>query len=435
MVRANSVISKFCRQFFFFLVVLGILAACVLSENGYLELNAEASATEDVNTVDELTQIRNRINTFWIKLLDTPYHERTYGVFEGEYYAIERDIERLRMEADSWILNQFSEELLHLWTSNMEYHASHDILSDSYIISQRRIYLSKLNNERIESTIDRPPSVIERERMPAEEEVARQEREMAERERIRAREEAARQEREMPQPEMREREREMIERERMPAEEEVARQEREMAEREMREQEREMMPTETAEVVDPFAAIERALEKLEFGNLAFNAPKSMNLHDTALIQLFLGLDRQIDELKQMIKSEGEKEGASIRVCDRMEARRSGSTFAITAITPEEQAVSRSEVTEWKWEVKPTSVGSQRLHLTLTALISYGETTTRKAIRTFDKLIEVEVTWNQRIGSFLETNWQWLWTVLLIPIVSWLWKRRKGVKAETSRSDN
>jgi hypothetical protein len=119
----------------------------------------------------------------------------------------------------------------------------------------------------------------------------------------------------------------------------------------------------------------------------------------------------------------------------MEARLSGPNFAITAITPEIQAVSRSEITEWKWEVKPSSDGRHYLHLTLSALLRVDGTPTPRAIRTFDKVIEVEVEWHQRVGSFFEKNWQWLWAAILVPVVGWLWKRKKGPKPEVSQSDS
>jgi hypothetical protein len=186
---------------------------------------------------------------------------------------------------------------------------------------------------------------------------------------------------------------------------------------------------------DRLSAIDRLLEGLEIGNIAFNAPQSMNLHDTAIIQLMLGLATPVDELKQMIEAEGDKEGTSIRVSDRMEARLSGPNFAITAITPEIQAVSRSEVTEWKWEVKPSTGGHQYLHLTLSVLLSVEGTSTPRAIRTFDKMIEIEVTWSQRVGSFFNKNWQWLWAAVLLPLVGWLWKKRKRTKPDASSSDN
>jgi hypothetical protein len=186
---------------------------------------------------------------------------------------------------------------------------------------------------------------------------------------------------------------------------------------------------------DRFGAIDRILEKLELGNIAFNAPRSINLHDTAVIQLMLGLATPIDELKRMIEAEGEKEGARIRVSDHMEDRLSGFNFAITAINPEIQVVSRSYVTEWKWEIKPSSEGRQYRHLTISALLAVDDISALRAIRTFDRVIEVEVAWHQRVGLFVEKNWQWLWAALLVPIVGWLWKRMKGTKSSIRHSDN
>lgn len=186
---------------------------------------------------------------------------------------------------------------------------------------------------------------------------------------------------------------------------------------------------------DRLGAIDRILEKLEFGNIAFNVPKTMNLHDTALIQLVLSLGIPIDDLKQMIEAVGEKEGTRIRVSDRMEARLSGPDFAITAITPEIQAVSKNEITEWKWEVKPKIDGNHYLHLTLSAILSVEGGSTPRAIRTFDKVIEVEVAWHQRVGPLFEKNWQWLWAAILVPVFGWLWKRKKKSKSEVSETDS
>jgi hypothetical protein len=184
----------------------------------------------------------------------------------------------------------------------------------------------------------------------------------------------------------------------------------------------------------PPGTIDQILEKLEIGNVAFNVPKTMNFHDTAVIQLMLSLKTQTDELKRMIEAAGEKVGERIRVSDRMEARLTGTNFDITAITREEQAVSRSEITEWKWEVKPRSDGHQSLHLTLSVLLNVDGASTPRRIQTFDKVIEVDVAWHQRVASFFEKNWQWLWATVLVPIVIRLWKRWKGSKPDGSQSD-
>lgn len=177
--------------------------------------------------------------------------------------------------------------------------------------------------------------------------------------------------------------------------------------------------------------VDRLLEEMEFGTIAFNVPTNINIDDSPQIQLLLSLSETVEKLKQSITEEGEKIGATIRVNDRMEARLSGYLFEITAITPETQAVSKRQQTEWKWEIHPKKKGKHKLHLTLTALLEIDGKSRPRAIRTFDKVIEVNVTATQKIGLFFENNWQWLWAAILVPVAGWLWKRKKKQLTNTS----
>lgn len=182
------------------------------------------------------------------------------------------------------------------------------------------------------------------------------------------------------------------------------------------------------------SAVRRILDDSKLANIAFNTPGALNVHETAVIQLLLDMKTPIDELKEKIKAAGEREGARVEVSDRMEARLTGSNFAITAITAETQAVSRGGTTEWKWEVKPTEAGSHHLHLTLSAFLDVDGESTPHTVRTFEKVIHVDVTWSQRVGSFFEVHWKWLWAAVLVPLVSWLWRKRKQAAAGDARSD-
>lgn len=174
----------------------------------------------------------------------------------------------------------------------------------------------------------------------------------------------------------------------------------------------------------PPGNVDRLLNEMEFGTIAFNAPTNINIDDSPQIQLILSLAETVEQLKQSITEEGEKVGATIKVSDRMEARLSGYMFQITAITREIQAVTNYQQTEWKWEVHPKEEGKHSLHLTLTALLEIDGRSTPRAIRTFDKIIEVNVTVTQKIKLFFKNNWQWLWAAILIPVAGWLWKRKK-----------
>ncbi len=175
----------------------------------------------------------------------------------------------------------------------------------------------------------------------------------------------------------------------------------------------------------PTEVIDMLLERLELANIAFNAPRSMNISDSPKIQLLLSLGETEEELKAAIKAMGDKVGAAIRVNNRMQARLSGYMFQITAITPEEQAVSRSGRTEWSWEIHPKKEGSHDLHLTLSAIFEVNGRETRRVVRTFDRAIEVNVSASQKVTGFLSGNWQWLWAAVLVPIAGWLWKRKRG----------
>lgn len=155
--------------------------------------------------------------------------------------------------------------------------------------------------------------------------------------------------------------------------------------------------------ISRFCAPYRSPVILDYGHITFNSPKTMNPRDTAVIQLVFGLETTIDDLKQRLEAAAEKRGERIRVSDRIEARLSGSNFAIRAITPEVQDVSRSNLTEWQWEVKPSSDGRHDLHLTLSALLSGDGASPPKTIITFDQAVEVKTTWYQRVRSFFEKN--------------------------------
>jgi hypothetical protein len=176
--------------------------------------------------------------------------------------------------------------------------------------------------------------------------------------------------------------------------------------------------------------IDRFLEQLPEASIAFNAPESMLAGDTTEMHLLLSPKLSVEALEDKLKGlGGDVQGDVIRVAPRMEAVLTGQNFEIVAITPALQAVARNEPTEWRWEVTPKAAGSHRLHLVLNAAVEGSSRT----LRTFDRTIQVNVTWGRQLSGFAQNNWQWLWTTALVPVAGWLWKRRRTARSTPDQS--
>jgi hypothetical protein len=141
--------------------------------------------------------------------------------------------------------------------------------------------------------------------------------------------------------------------------------------------------------------VDTALKKLDWGQMAFDVPEKLRLEQTALIHLLISPAHTAEQLTNAIREQTTEpvkiESARIQISGMMEAKLVGSAFDIQAITPEApQMVSRTEPTEWKWEIKPRQSGQQSLHLTLNAIIRFDDKERPRVIRTFDRVIQVDV---------------------------------------------
>jgi hypothetical protein len=170
-----------------------------------------------------------------------------------------------------------------------------------------------------------------------------------------------------------------------------------------------------ARALNALDEVDGILKLLPVGSIAFNAPATLGLGDRTTISLLLSAREPLRDLVRRVTEVGDRVGARIRIADRMEAHLSGLGFKVQAVTPELQAVSGEDVTEWKWDIEATETGRQRLHLTLTAIIDVHGSQSPRTVRTFDKVLEIRVSLSRRLSNFVEGNWQWLWTAILIPL--------------------
>lgn len=150
--------------------------------------------------------------------------------------------------------------------------------------------------------------------------------------------------------------------------------------------------------------IDSILEGLPLAKVAFNAPTSMTLGESAVIELLLSTHKPIEDLKQKVTEAGERVGAQSRISDRMKARLTGRAFKIHNIGEDVQAVSARELTHWRWEVEPIAGGRQRLHLTLSAFLDVGAHESMRTVRTFERTLTVDVSLGSQFAKFVGGNW-------------------------------
>jgi hypothetical protein len=181
------------------------------------------------------------------------------------------------------------------------------------------------------------------------------------------------------------------------------------------------LPAETDEV-------DALLDRLRVGNIAFNAPQTINISETIRVRALVSPDAAAATLQAQVAAPGEQVVAPLKISKLMEARLTGDGFRIVPITAAQQAVG-SGVTTWEWEVTPETAGRHRLTLTVDAFVRMDGQSVAKTLRTFDHPIEVQVTAGQRIGGWLEEHGKWAWSTLLVPLWAW-WSRRRKAKPDS-----
>jgi hypothetical protein len=179
--------------------------------------------------------------------------------------------------------------------------------------------------------------------------------------------------------------------------------------------------------------VDAALAGLRGASAVFNAPSTLTLHEQTEIQLLVSAGQSIEKLKGEITAPGPIEAARVEVSPVMIATLSGTGFSIDPDEESEQVVAKSGFTTWSWDIEPIKTGTQYLRLRLFAVISFEGSEKRYMVKRFERTLAVNVAWSERVSGFFKDNWQWLWTALLIPIVGFLWGRRKREEGKAGKT--
>jgi hypothetical protein len=178
------------------------------------------------------------------------------------------------------------------------------------------------------------------------------------------------------------------------------------------------------------SAVDRVLKSMIDGNIAFIAPKEMDVGDTGRVKLTLSVQKSVDDLKDQLLSEVNPsnasvvEGVSVKVYDLMVADLKGADFKIEAASPKQQAISEIADTNWIWDVQPSKSGDLRMVLTLSVVVSIHNIVSPRVVKQYEKVILVKVSPVRQVVGFLSDNWQWGFGSVFIPLGVWLFRGRK-----------
>ncbi len=104
-------------------------------------------------------------------------------------------------------------------------------------------------------------------------------------------------------------------------------------------------------------------------------------------------------------------------------------FEINPLNTEEQTVNERENTIWEWNVKPIKSGQNPLVMraTIKVLDEFGEN--YRDIPVFEKRVKVKASPLASLAMFLANYWQWVATVIAIPLVTYLYRSIKNRKKQ------
>lgn len=165
-------------------------------------------------------------------------------------------------------------------------------------------------------------------------------------------------------------------------------------------------------------------EMLDEAEFAFNHPQRVDLDSEFYVVAaasFAGIE---EDVLATLAEHGQVTIEDMELTTRVQVKLSSTKFDIVPITPEEQLVEPDSTTQWRWSLNARETGRHRLHL---AVIAYKDSTALdlpKAIKTYERTIDVSVSAGRTSLGFVAAHWQFLTTAILIPLGTYFWQRKR-----------
>ena len=103
----------------------------------------------------------------------------------------------------------------------------------------------------------------------------------------------------------------------------------------------------------------------------------------------------------------------------------GNMLQIASLTPEKQSLVGNGYATWAWSVMPLESGQQTLYLSVGTRFKMPQNSEETEFEPlYVRSINVQIDRMYQTKRFVSTNWQWLITTLLVPLVGLLWQHWK-----------
>jgi len=188
-----------------------------------------------------------------------------------------------------------------------------------------------------------------------------------------------------------------------------------------------LVEDETAEKVENIKPKLVILEDASYGDINYVMKDTMLVGKTTIVNVTISESVSNDIIVDKVKSFTNENITTqvIRIAPLMRARLVDPTnenFTIVSISPDEQLVENDDFTKWEWDVTALKEGSNKLKLTVDVIYDSGS----KNVEVFEDFIYVysDRTWWDNFIDFMDENWKWFLSTLMIPFVIYIYKSRK-----------
>lgn len=176
------------------------------------------------------------------------------------------------------------------------------------------------------------------------------------------------------------------------------------------------------------AAYADITEQLYNASMAFDVANTTLMGERLKAQLLINPVKEVEELVNELKSKKARINESVEISRIVSATLTGNDFIITPVTPQKQAISKNRNTEWIWTLEPKTPGDHEISLDIAAVVRIDGESTEYHIVTFSRNVDVKVKPVDEVLKFIKSYWQWLFTVLLLPVGKyWLTRKKKKKK--------